>query len=45
MLIQWYCSFSDVKGMGGEGEKEEWMMVFFAILISVGGAVGASIIK
>lgn len=43
MLIQCYSSFSDLWPMG-EGEKE-WLMIFFAILISSGGAIGASVIK
>ena len=43
MLIQCYSSFSDLWPTG-EGDRE-WLMIFFAILISAGGAIGASVIK
>jgi len=43
MLIRCYSSFSDLWPIG-EGNWE-WLMIFFAILISAGGAIGASVIK
>lgn len=43
MLIQCYSSFSDLRAIG-EGDRE-WLMIFFAILISAGGEIGASVIK